>query len=96
MYKIYSLDLESMRYLSFVSEALLKNGLTIPGNVNVEGNLTVNQSQINDEIKKEVFSKEITVEKFSDTYLIFPTTPEFEITPIPSSIPSIEPLFIVM
>ena len=45
-------------------------------------------SLINDETKKEVFSKEITVEKFSDTYLIFPTTPEFEITPIPSSIPS--------
>lgn len=61
MYKIYSLDLESMRYLSFVSEALLKNGLTIPGNVNVEGNLTVNQSQINDEIKR--LTKENQIEE---------------------------------
>lgn len=61
IYKIYSLDLESMRNLSFVSEALLKNGLTIPDNVNVEGNLTVNQSQINDEIKK--LAKENQIEE---------------------------------
>ena len=39
---------------------------------------------------------EIIVEKFSDTYLTLPFTPEFEITPIPSLIPSFMPLFIVM
>ena len=33
---------------------------------------------------KEVFKREMTVEKFFETYFIFPTTPEFEITPIPS------------
>lgn len=61
MYKIYSIDLEPMRSLSFVTEALLKNGLIIPGDVNIGGNLIVNKSQINDEIKK--LTKENQIEK---------------------------------
>lgn len=41
--KQYQLDMESIRSLSLVSEELQSNGLTIPGNLKVTGDLNVGQ-----------------------------------------------------
>lgn len=35
--KIYKADIKSIRNLSFVSNKLQKDGLTIPGNLNISG-----------------------------------------------------------